>query len=91
LTAKLSRKVVIPNEFGLHARAAARIAKLAEGARGEVYIIKDGDEADATSVVDVISLYCPPGAEVAVKITDPGDVKVLNGIVRLIETGFGEM
>ncbi len=88
---KLSCKVVIPNALGLHARAAAKIAKLAEAARSEVYIVKDRQEIDATSIVDVIALYCPCGTEVAVKITDPGDVKILNGIARLIEAGFGEL
>ena len=87
---KLIRKVVIANELGLHARAAAKIAKLAEGALAEVYIVKDGQEVDATSMLDVMALYCPRGTEVVVKITGPGDVKVLNRIVRLIETGFGE-
>ena len=88
---KLSRKVTIPNELGLHARAAAKIAKLAEKARAQVYIVKDGDEAEATSVVDVIALYCPSGTEVGIRISDPADVKVLNNIARLIETGFGEL
>jgi phosphocarrier protein len=88
---KLNRKVVITNELGLHARAAAKIAKLAEEARSDVYIVKDGEEVDATSIVDVIALYCPCGVEVVVKITDPGDMKILNDITRLIETGFGEM
>lgn len=88
---KLSRKVIIQNELGLHARAAAKIAKLAEGARSEVYIVKDGQEVDATDILDVIALYCPYGTAVAVKITDPADVKVLNGIARLIEIGFGEL
>ena len=41
---KLNRKVVIINELGLHARAAGRIAKLAEQASSEVYIAKDGEE-----------------------------------------------
>jgi len=88
---KLTRKVIIPNELGLHARAAAKIARLAERARSKVYIVKDGQEVDATSILDVIALYCPYGVEVVVKITDTGDVKVLNHIVRLIETGFGEL
>jgi phosphotransferase system HPr (HPr) family protein len=91
LSAKLIRRITVQNELGLHARAAAKIAKLAEGARSDVFIVKDGEEADARSVVDVIGLYCPFGSRVAVKVTDPKDVKVLNRIVRLIETGFGEM
>ena len=88
---KLTQKVIVPNELGMHARAAAKIAKLAEGARSDVYILKDGQEADATDILDIIALYCPCGAEVAVRITDPADEKVLNGIAKLIETGFGEL
>lgn len=91
MTAKLTRKIIIPNELGLHARAAAKIARLAEKARSRVFIIKDGQEADATSILDVIGLYCPCGAEILVRVTDPGDVELLNRIVGLIETGFGEM
>ena len=88
---RLSRKVIIPNELGLHARAAARIARLAEGARSDVYIVKDGQEVDATSILDVMALYCPCGTELVVKIAGPGDAKVLNRIVQLIEDGFGEL
>jgi len=88
---KLTRTVKVPNELGLHARAAAKVAKLAERARSAVYIAKDGEEADATSILDVIGLYCPYGSEVTVRITDPADIEILNGIVRMIGTGFGEM
>jgi phosphotransferase system HPr (HPr) family protein len=91
LGVQLRRKVVIPNELGLHARAAAKIAKLAREARSDVYLVKDGEEAEATSIVDVIGLYCPAGSEVEVKITDPEDIRVLNRVARLIESGFGEM
>ena len=91
MSPRLIRSVRIPNQLGLHARAAAKVAKLAEAARSKVYLIKNGEEADATSILDVIGLFCPSGTEVSVRITDPKDVKVLNRIVRLIEAGFGEM
>jgi phosphotransferase system HPr (HPr) family protein len=83
--------VTIPNELGLHAHAAAKVATLAEKAGSPVVIIKDGQEADATSIVDMMSLYCPCGTKITVKIADPADVKVLHRIVRLIEAGFGEL
>lgn len=87
---KLSRSVTIPNELGLHARAAAKIVPLAEQARSGVFLIKDGQEADATSILDMMGLYCPRGTQVTVRITDPADEKVLNRIAGLIEAGFGE-
>ncbi len=88
---KVNRSVTIPNELGLHARAAAKIVSLAEQARSQVFIIKDGQEADATSILDIMALYCPCGTEVTVRIADPADVKILNRIARLIEAGFGEL
>ena len=44
---KLYKTLKVPNELGLHARAASKIAKLAEGAKATVFIAKDGEEADA--------------------------------------------
>lgn len=85
-----SRRLTISNELGLHARAAAKIARLAETAQSQVVIIKDGQEADGTDMLDVMSLYCPCGTEVTVRITDSADRAVLNQIAQLIEAGFGE-
>lgn len=88
---KLSRRLTIANELGLHARAAAQIARLAEKARSDVFISKDVEDANGTDVLDIMSLYCPYGTEVIVRITDPADAKVLDSIARLIEAGFGEL
>lgn len=86
-----SKILTIPNALGLHARAAAKIAHLAQKAQGLVLIGNDVEEVDATSILDVIGLYCPQGSRVKVRITHPGDTPVLDGIARLIETGFGEL
>jgi len=85
-----SKRLTISNELGLHARAAAKIARLAETAQSKVVIIKDGQEADGTDMLDVMSLYCPCGSEVTVRITDSADKEVLHRIAQLIEAGFGE-
>ncbi len=86
----LHRTLLIHNALGLHARAAGKIAQLAEHARAAVYVGKDGEEVDATSLLDIIGLYCPSGTEVTVRITDPADSNVLDEISKLIEKGFGE-
>ena len=43
-----SRTLTIVNDLGLHARSAAKLAKLAEAASGRVWITKNGNTADAT-------------------------------------------
>ena len=87
---KLTRSLIITNELGLHARAAARLAKLAEQARAKVFVVKEGQEVDATDVLDILSLYCPQGTEVTLKITDPDDTPILDRMAQLMEAGFGE-
>ncbi len=81
---------MIVNELGLHARSAAKIAKLAQEARSNVWI-KMGDEAaDATSILDILTLGCAKGSQITVVVDDPIDRSVLERIVKLVENGFGE-
>ena len=87
---KLSRRLTIANELGLHARAAVKIARLAEKASSDVFISKDGEDVNGTDVLGIMGLYCPCGTQVIVRITDPADAKVLDSIAQLIEAGFGE-
>ncbi len=86
----LSRDVVITNDFGLHARSAAKIAKIVQNAKSKVWIIKDGKTADASSIIDVLTLACPKGSKLTVKIDDKSDLATLNALVHLFEVGFGE-
>jgi len=86
----LTRTVTVKNELGLHARPAARISAIAGEARSDVRLCKNGEQADATSIIDILSLACFKGTTVAVEISDPADLPVLNKIIGLFEQGFGE-
>jgi phosphocarrier protein HPr len=85
-----SRTLRIVNDLGLHARSAAKLAKLAAEAGGGVWIMKNGDSADATSVLDILTLACPKGCKITVSIDDEADIKTLERIEELIRAGFGE-
>jgi len=87
---ELSREVVIVNELGLHARSAARIAELAQNSRAAVWVQKDAEKADASSIVDILTLACEKGSKITLIIEDKADRQILEDIVNLIETGFGE-
>jgi phosphocarrier protein HPr len=86
----LSKNVTITNPLGLHARSAAKIAKLVKKARSKVWIIKGKDKADASRIIDVLSLAGIKDSELTVLIDDPSDIDILNDLERLIENGFGE-
>jgi phosphocarrier protein len=85
-----SRTLRIVNDLGLHARSAAKLAKLAGEANGGVWIMKNGNSADATSMLDILTLACPKGAKITVSVDDPADMNILERIAALIGSGFGE-
>ena len=87
---KLSKDVIIINELGLHARAAAEIARIARKARSNIWIIKEGIQADASGIIDILTLACPKGSEITIQIEDQADIDILNAIVDLVERGFEE-
>jgi phosphotransferase system HPr (HPr) family protein len=86
----LSRHVIIPNDLGLHARSASKIVKLVQNATCNVWIIKDGKKADASSIIDILTLASPKGSTITISIEDRSDLEILNKLVQLIESGFGE-
>jgi|SaaInl8_200m_RNA_FD_contig_21_1569225_length_714_multi_12_in_0_out_0_2 phosphocarrier protein HPr len=86
----LSRRVVIKNDLGIHARPAAMIAKLAGDAKSDVWIAKGKKWANASSVIDLLALVCPKGEGLSITIDDPSDIDVLNKLIMLVENGFGE-
>jgi phosphocarrier protein len=87
---ELHRPVTIVNELGLHARSAAKIAEVAQNAKCKVWIAKDNEAVDAASIIDLLTLGCSKGTEIEVRIESPDDRAVLNQIIDLVETGFGE-
>jgi len=86
----LQKKVVIVNELGLHARAAAKIAAIAGLAKARVWISKDNDAVDAASIIDILTLAGTKGSQIVLSIEDPADLDLMNRIVALVKNGFGE-
>jgi phosphocarrier protein HPr len=85
-----SRTIRIVNDLGLHARSAAKLAKLAGEAGGGVWIMKNGNTADATSMLDILTLACPKGTKITVSVDDAADLDILEHIAALVRSGFGE-
>ncbi len=87
---ELSREVVIVNELGLHARSAAKIAALADHSKAAVWIKKGSEKADASSIVDILTLVCEKGTKITISIENRNDFDILESIAELVENGFEE-
>lgn len=87
---ELSRKLLIQNELGLHARAAAKIVSLVGSYKSVLYIKRDDHEVDGTSILSILSLACPRGTEVLVRAVGEDCDALMEAMSRLFEQKFGE-
>jgi len=85
-----TREIIITNRLGLHARAAAKLVRTVEAYQAEVRLVKDGEKADARSVLSLISLGCAEGARVTVEAEGSDALSAVLAIQNLVTEGFGE-
>ena len=84
------RDVIIRNELGLHARSAAQIAGIVQNAKAAVWIKRGNEKVDASSIMDILTLACEKGTPISIIVDDPSDIDILNAVVDLVNSGFGE-
>ncbi len=80
----------IVNELGLHARAATKLVQLASRFGCHVELEKDGQTANAKSVMGVLLLCGAKGTRVTVRATGEQAEEAVRAIGALIASRFGE-
>ena len=80
----------IVNRLGLHARAATKLVQLASTFRSELDLEKDGQVANAKSVMGVLLLCGARGTEVTVVARGDDAEVAVQAIGGLIANRFGE-
>jgi phosphocarrier protein HPr len=86
----LWREIIIVNDLGLHARAAAKVAKVAQQASGHVWLKVGSEQIDAKQVIDILTLAAAKGDQIRVIVEAATDKDILKLIVALFADGFGE-
>ncbi|RAN42039.1 hypothetical protein HY26_00330 [Hyphomonas sp. GM-8P] len=84
------QSVTIVNRKGLHARASAKLSKLANEFESRVVVSHEGQEADARSIMDLLMLVAAQGCEVELAAKGPDAAEAVTAIASLIADGFGE-
>ena len=86
----LKRELLISNKLGLHARASAKLTKLASEFGSEIWLSKGSRRVNAKSIMGVMMLAAGLGARVSVE-ADGGDAaQALDAIAQLVDDKFGE-
>ena len=86
----LEQDIQIVNRLGLHARAAAKLVHLANGFESDVWLIRDGEEVDAKSILGILLLAAAQGSELRVRCDGRDETQALAALVDLVADGFGE-
>lgn len=87
---ELIKKLRIDNDLGLHARAAAKIVKLCKQYESELFLSKDDQEVDGASILSILTLACPKGTEIGIRIVGEDSEELLKELSALFEQKFGE-
>ncbi|MGQ9812591.1 MAG: HPr family phosphocarrier protein [Dissulfurimicrobium sp.] len=86
----LETEVTISNRLGLHARPAFRFASLANEFESDVWLIKDNEIVNGKSILEVLTLACPRGSRLRIRVNGPDAAIALSALSTLITDGFGE-
>jgi phosphocarrier protein len=85
-----SRRFVIKNRLGLHARAAAQLVQTANQFSSEVTLVKEDIEVNGKSIMGILLLAAPKGTGISLSVDGPDEEQAMQAIAALIEDGFGE-
>lgn len=86
----ISKTVIIINKLGLHARAATKLAQLAQTFSAEVILTQADKSANADSVMALLMLASNQGKEVTVSATGDDAQQAVEAICKLISDRFDE-
>jgi phosphocarrier protein len=87
---ELVKKLRIENELGLHARAAAKIVALAGQYKANLFLKKEEQEVEGSSILSILTLACPRGTELVARATGEDSEMLLSALSSLFEQKFGE-
>lgn len=80
----------INNKLGLHARASAKLTKLAGSFPCEVWIAKGGRRVNAKSIMGVMMLAAGIGSAVDIDTSGEREQEAIDALLALIADKFGE-
>lgn len=82
--------ITISNKLGLHARASAKLTKLAGSYPCEVWMTKGERRINAKSIMGVMMLAAGIGSQVELETSGEREQEAMDALLALIQDKFGE-
>jgi len=87
---RASRRVTIVNQKGLHARAAAKFVRLAQGFSAAITVSAKGQTVNGHSLMGLMLLAAGPGTPITIGAEGADADKAVEALARLVENRFEE-
>jgi phosphocarrier protein HPr len=84
------RALKIRNKLGLHARAAVKFVQLAGKYKADIYVLKDGQEANGKSIMGLLTLVAAWGMPIELVAQGPDAEEAATALAALVNRGFDE-
>jgi phosphocarrier protein len=82
--------LTISNKLGLHARASAKLTKLASTFQSDIFMSRNGRRVNAKSIMGVMMLAAGIGTQVEVETEGADEQAAMDAIATLVNDKFGE-
>jgi phosphocarrier protein len=86
----IKTSINISNKLGLHARASAKLTKLAGTFKSDVFMSRNERRVNAKSIMGVMMLAAGNGSTVELEANGADEQAAMDAIVALINDKFGE-
>ena len=81
---------MVPNQLGMHARAAAKFVHLATRYESRVKVARDHREMDGKSIMGILLLAAARGSTITISADGADEKDAVAALVALVQAGFGE-
>lgn len=86
----IKASVTISNKLGLHARASAKLTKMAGSFPCEVWLSRGERRVNAKSIMGVMMLAAAKGTTIGIETDGADETEAMQAILNLINDRFGE-
>ncbi len=88
----IRRILQVENRLGLHARAAAKLVRVASQYTSQIHLSREGgaSQIDAKSILGILMLAASRGVRLVLSIDGQDEADAVEAIRRLFEDKFGE-
>jgi len=86
----IKSSITISNKLGLHARASAKLTKMAGGFKSELHLSRNSRRVNAKSIMGVMMLAAGMGSEVEIEADGVDESEAMAALRALIVGRFGE-